>query len=188
MLKEGCRPTAGGAPVLCDSRLRLALWRRCGARREHGRPLGGASRCGFWGARNHAFYGVLGLWSARNSRFGAFLRFARALERWCGRDRPLGRAPGSGFRGAYPCGAALVCARQATGESLQEWFPTRLPMRWRVRVRATGRWGEPRGVVSEAPTLPFVTTWPKMAPTEPPRWANMAPKLRGLGAVLARHH
>ena len=45
-------------------------------------------------------------------------------------------------------------------------------------MSAAGRWGEPQGVVS----VPLVTTWPKRAPTEPPRWANMAPKTGQHGA------
>ena len=54
---------------------------------------------------------------------------ARAVPRWCVRDRPLGRASGSGFRHACPCVGAFACARQAAGESLRAWFPRRPPCR-----------------------------------------------------------
>ena len=47
------------------------------------------------------------------------------------------------------CVGALVWARQAAGESLGTWFPRRLPVQCSVGVRATGRWGEPPGVVSD---------------------------------------
>ena len=86
----------------------------------------------------------------------------------------------------YACVGALVCARQATGESLREWSPRRLPVRWSVGVRATGHWREPPGVVSEVPPrcprpFPRHEFWLGLAPRGDDA-GNIAPRKRRVSA------
>ena len=105
MLKEGCRPTAGRHPSgLQENAIPGSVWRFGG--------LGGlgGSTAGCW--QKPPLQCFLALERAKLA-FWSIFAFARALERWCAYDRPLGGATGSGFRRAYPYIGVFVYARPA---------------------------------------------------------------------------